>query len=118
MCRAPPTTWESGKNAFGQEAFGRKLQGTPVVELSAASAADVTSTTGGAGATVASDADKAGTSAPPTIEGAGGDLCTTGPQLAVGPAGGHGGGYTVGGRPTPVPLHRHPMGGGGRRQSP
>jgi hypothetical protein len=73
---------ESGKNASVQEVFGSNM---PVVESSATSAADMTSTAGGAGATAASDADKAGTSAPPAIEGEGSDLCTTGPQAAPGP---------------------------------
>jgi hypothetical protein len=76
MCRAPPTTSESGKNASGQEAFGSKMPETPVVESPAISAADVTITADGVGVTAASEADKAGTSAPPTAEGEGGDLCT------------------------------------------
>jgi hypothetical protein len=58
---------------------------TQVVELPAISAVDVTSTASKARATVASEADKAGTSAPPAAEGEGGDLCTTGPQPAPGP---------------------------------
>jgi hypothetical protein len=61
------------------------MQGTPVVESPAASAADVISAAGGAGATAASDADKAGTNAPPAVECEGGDLCTTGLQVAPGP---------------------------------
>jgi hypothetical protein len=69
MCRAPQTTSKSGKNASGQEAFGSKIQETPVVESLAISMDDVTSTTGGAGTTVASEADKDGTSAPPVAEG-------------------------------------------------
>jgi hypothetical protein len=75
MCRAPPTTSESGKNASGQEVFGRKIQETPVVESPAISTVDVTSTAGGAGMTAASEVDKAGTSAPPAAEDEGGDLC-------------------------------------------
>jgi hypothetical protein len=61
------------------------MQGTPVVESPAASAANVISAAGGAGATAASDVDKAGTNTPPTVECEGGDLCTTGPQLVLGP---------------------------------
>jgi hypothetical protein len=57
---------------------------TPVVESPAISAADMTSTAGGAGAMAVSDTDKAGTSAPPATGGEGGDLCTTGPQPAPG----------------------------------
>jgi hypothetical protein len=85
MSRAPPTTSESGKNASGQEAFGSKMQGTPVVESPAASATVVTSAAGGAGMTAVSEAYKAGTSAPPIAEGEGGDLCTSGPLLVPGP---------------------------------
>jgi hypothetical protein len=84
MCRMPPTTSESGKNASGQEAFGSKMPETPVVESPAASAVDVTSAAVGAGTTALSEVDKAGTSAPPATEGEGGDLCTTGLQLALG----------------------------------
>jgi hypothetical protein len=69
MCRAPPTMSESGKNASGQEAFGSKIQETPVVESPAISMDDGTSTAGGAGTTAVSEADKAGTSAPPATEG-------------------------------------------------
>jgi hypothetical protein len=36
MTRAPPTTSESGKNTSGQEVFGSKVPGMPVVESSAA----------------------------------------------------------------------------------
>jgi hypothetical protein len=75
MCRAPPATSESGKNASGQEAFGSKTKETPVVKSTAVSTVDVTSTAGGAGATAASEADKAGTSTAPTTEDEGGDLC-------------------------------------------
>jgi hypothetical protein len=85
MCRVPPTTLESGKNASGHEAFGSKMSETPVVESPTALVADMTSATVGAGTTAASEADKAGTSAPPTAKGEGGDLCTTGPQLMPGP---------------------------------
>jgi hypothetical protein len=85
MSKAPPTTSESSKNASGQEAFGRKMPETLVVESSAISAADVMSTAGGAGATAAFDADKTGTSAPPAAEGEGGDHCATGPQPTLGP---------------------------------
>jgi hypothetical protein len=82
MSRALPTTSERGKNASCKEAFGSKMS---VVESPAISAADVTSTTGGAGATAASEVDKAGTSVPPAAEGEGGDLCTSGPLLAPSP---------------------------------
>jgi hypothetical protein len=75
---------ESGKNASGQEAFGSKMPETPVVGSPAISAVDVTSTAGGAGATAASEADKAGTNVPPAAEDEGGDLYTTGPQPAPG----------------------------------
>jgi hypothetical protein len=85
MSRAPPTTSESGKNASGQEAIGSKMPETLVMESPAISTVDMTSTAGGAGATAASDEDKAGTRVPPTAEGGGGDLCTTGPQSAPGP---------------------------------
>jgi hypothetical protein len=78
-------TSESGKNASGQEAFGSKMPETPVVESPAASAADVMSAAVGAGTKVASEVDKAGTSAPPTAKGEGGDLCTTVLQPAPGP---------------------------------
>jgi hypothetical protein len=57
----------------------------PVVESPAISVANVMSTAGGTGATVAPDVDKARTSAPPTAEGEGGDLCTTSLQPALGP---------------------------------
>jgi hypothetical protein len=67
----------SGKNASGQEAFGSKVPETPVTESPAASAADVISAATGAGATVASKAEKAGTSAPPAAEGEGGNRGTS-----------------------------------------
>jgi hypothetical protein len=73
MSRVPLTMSESGNNASVQEAFGSKLPETLVVESPAASAADVTSAVVGAGTTAASEADKAGTSAPPTTGGEGGD---------------------------------------------
>jgi hypothetical protein len=87
MSRVPPTTSESGKNASGQKAFGSKLPETPVVESPAASAADVTSSAVGAGATAASEANKAGTIMPPTTGGEGCDHGTSGPQEAPGPQG-------------------------------
>jgi hypothetical protein len=59
------------------------MQEMPVVELLSISVADMTSTAGGAGAMAKSDADKNGTSTPPTTEGEGGDLCTTAPQPAM-----------------------------------
>jgi hypothetical protein len=85
MSRAPPATSESGKNASGQEAFGSKIQETPVVESPVISTADVTSTAGRAGTMVTFEANKVGTSAPPTAEGEGGDLCTFGPPSAPDP---------------------------------
>jgi hypothetical protein len=78
MSRAPPTS-KNGKNTSGQEVFGSKIQETLVVESPEISMADVASTTSGAGRTAASEADKAGTSAPPATKGEGGDLCTSGP---------------------------------------
>jgi hypothetical protein len=71
---------ESEKNASGQEAFGSKAPETPVVESPAASAADVTSTAVGVGTTAAPEADKAGTSVPPTTGGGGDDRGTLDPQ--------------------------------------
>jgi hypothetical protein len=55
------------------------MSGTPVVESPAGSAANVMSAAVGVGMTATSEADKAGTSAPPAAEGEGGDLCTFGP---------------------------------------
>jgi hypothetical protein len=83
MSRAPPTTSESGKNASDQEAFWRKMPETPVVESPAASAADMTSTAVGVGTAAVPEVDRAGSSAPPTTGGEGGDLCTSGPQSAM-----------------------------------
>jgi hypothetical protein len=87
MSRVPLTTSESGKNASGEEAFGSKLPETLVVESPAALAADMTSVAAGAGTTAASEADKAGTSAPPTTGGEAGDRGTSSPQEAPGPQG-------------------------------
>jgi hypothetical protein len=87
MSRVPPTTSESGKNTSGQEAFGSKAPETPVVESPAASVADVTSTAAGVGTTAAPEADRAGTSAPPTTEGGGDDRGTSDPQPAPGSRG-------------------------------
>jgi hypothetical protein len=109
MSMVPPTTSGSRKNASGQEAFGSKLPETPMVESPTASAANVTSACAGAGATAASEADKAGTSAPPATEGEGGDHGTSDPQ-EVPPPQGHGGGE----RRRPMSLRRHLVGGGGR----
>jgi hypothetical protein len=80
VSRVPPTTSESGENASGQEAFGTKAPEVPAVESPVASAIDVTSAAAEAGATTASEADKAGTSAPPIVGGEGGDRGTTEPQ--------------------------------------
>jgi hypothetical protein len=87
MSKVPPTTSESGKNASCQEEFGSKLPKTPVVESPAASTANVTSTAVGAGTTASFEADMAGSSAPPTTGGEGGDLGTYGLQAAAGPQG-------------------------------
>jgi hypothetical protein len=59
----------SAKNALGQEVFGSKAPETPVVESPAASVVDVTSAATGVGTMAVPEADKAGTSVPPTIEG-------------------------------------------------
>jgi hypothetical protein len=75
-----PPTLESRKNASGQEAFGTKAPEVPVVESLTASAVDVTSAAAGVGATAASEADKVGTSAPPSAGGEGGDQGTSEPQ--------------------------------------
>jgi hypothetical protein len=80
LSRVPPTTSESRKNASGQEAFGTKAPEVPVVESSVASAANVTSAAAGAGATVASEADKVGTSAPPVARGEDSDRGTSEPH--------------------------------------
>jgi hypothetical protein len=77
VSRVLPATSGSGKNASGQEALGSKVPETSVVESLVASAADVMSATAGARATAASEADKGGTSAPPTTEGEGGDRGTS-----------------------------------------
>jgi hypothetical protein len=69
---------ESGKHASGQKVFGSKTTETPVAESPAVSTADVTSTAGEAGATVASEADKVGISTGPATEDEGGDLYTAG----------------------------------------
>jgi hypothetical protein len=87
MGRVPLTTSESGKNASGQEAFGSKLPETSVAESLAASADDMTSMAVGAGTTASSEADKVGTSAPPTTGGEGGERGTSGPHEAPGPQG-------------------------------
>jgi hypothetical protein len=56
-----------------------------VVESPAISTSDMTSTDDGARTTAVSEADKAGTSAPPTTEGEGDNLCTSGPLPAPDP---------------------------------
>jgi hypothetical protein len=58
-----------------RRAFGSKTKEAPVAESLMVSTADVTSTAGGAGATVVSKADKAGTSTAPATKDEGGDLC-------------------------------------------
>jgi hypothetical protein len=68
------------RNALGQEAFGSKVPEMSVMESPAASVADMTSTSVGAGATTAFEADKARTSAPPATGGEGGDRGTSEPQ--------------------------------------
>jgi hypothetical protein len=85
MCRAPPTTSKSGKNALGQEAFGSKIKETPVVESPVISTIDVTSTAGAAVTTTASKADKVGTCTAPATEDEGGDLCTSVPLPTLDP---------------------------------
>jgi hypothetical protein len=79
VCRIPPTTSESMKNASGQEAFGTKAPEAPIVESPAASAADVTSAAARVATTAVPETDKAGTSTPPTTEGEGGGRGTSGP---------------------------------------
>jgi hypothetical protein len=78
---------KSGKNASSQVAFGSKAPETPVVESPAASVVDITSTVARAGTMAAPEADKAGTSAPPTTRGEGGDRGTFDPQPTPGPKG-------------------------------
>jgi hypothetical protein len=73
----------------------------------------VTSTVVRARATAASEADRVGTSAPPTTGGEGGDLCTSGLQPAPVLQAAMEGGYKVRGRPRPAPVCQHPVGGGG-----
>jgi hypothetical protein len=63
------------------------LSETPVVESPAASAVDVTSATVGAGTTAASEADRAGTSAPPTTGGESGDCGASGLLVVPGSRG-------------------------------
>jgi hypothetical protein len=85
MCRAPPTTSESGKNASDQEAFGSKAKETLMAELLAVSTADVLSTAGGTGVTAASEADKGRTSTASDTEEEGGDLFMADPWLTSDP---------------------------------
>jgi hypothetical protein len=85
VCRAPPTTSESGKNASGQEAFGSKAKEMPVAESPVVSTTDVTSVAGGTGATAASEVDKAGTSTAPATEEEGGDLYMADPRPTLDP---------------------------------
>jgi hypothetical protein len=82
VCKAPPTTSESGKNASDQETFGSKAKEMLVQQSPAVLTANVTNAVVGTRATAASAAEKAGTStAPPT--GRGGeqeDLCMADPR--------------------------------------
>jgi hypothetical protein len=80
VSRVPLTTSGSRKNASGQEVFGTKPPKAPIVESSAASAADVTSAAAGVGTTAAPKTDKAGTSTPLATKGEGGGHGTFGPQ--------------------------------------
>jgi hypothetical protein len=82
VSRVPLTTSASEKNASCQEAFERKLPETLVVESPAASAADVTGAAVRAGTAAVSKADRARTSAPPTVGAEGGDPGTSAPQAA------------------------------------
>jgi hypothetical protein len=59
----------------------------PVVESPAASADDIMSTAAGVGTMATPEADKAGTSAPPTTKGGGDDRGTSDRQSAPGPRG-------------------------------
>jgi hypothetical protein len=86
---------ESGKNASGKEAFGSKIVETPVVESPAALVADVTSTAGRVGMTVALEADKVRTSTALATEDEGCDLCTAGLLPTPGPQAAEAGGARV-----------------------
>jgi hypothetical protein len=87
MSKNPPMTSESGKNALGQEEFGSKVPETSVVKSPVASAADVTSAAARAGVMATSEADKAGTSAPPATGCEGGDRGTSDLQEVPPPRG-------------------------------
>jgi hypothetical protein len=95
VCKAPPTTSESGKNASDQETFGSKAKEMLVQQSPAVLTANVTNAVVGTRATAASAAEKAGAStAPPTGRGGGGGSKKTSawPTRAdVGPADGRGG---------------------------
>jgi hypothetical protein len=95
VCRAPPTTSESSKNASSQEAFGSKAKETPVEQSSAVSTADVMSAATGTRATAASTAEKAGTSTTPATEEEGDDLCLIDPRLTPDPQAAEAGGARV-----------------------
>jgi hypothetical protein len=72
VCKAPPTTSESGKNASDQETFGSKAKEMLVQQSPAVLTANVTNAVVGTRATAASAAEKAGAStAPPTGRGGG-----------------------------------------------
>jgi hypothetical protein len=58
VCRVPPTTTESGRNASGQEAFGSKTREALVEQSPMVSTTDMTSSAVGAGATAGSAAEK------------------------------------------------------------
>jgi hypothetical protein len=85
----------------------------PVVESPAALAANVTSAATGAGATVASGADKARTSAHPATKGEGGDHGTSDPQEVPPPRGIIYEGMEVVNNEDQCLYGRHPVGGKG-----
>jgi hypothetical protein len=85
ICRTPPTTSESAKNASGQEAFGSKGREAPMEQSPVVSTVEVTSSAIRAGVTAAFAAEKVGTS---TALPAGGDqdnLCMVDPQPTLDP---------------------------------
>jgi hypothetical protein len=78
--RAPPATSESGRNASGQEAFGRKTKEALMEQSPAVSIANVMSLAVGAGATMVSVTEKVGISATPPIRGEQDGLCMADPR--------------------------------------
>jgi hypothetical protein len=85
LCRVPPTTSESGKNASGQEAFGSKAREALMEQSPAVSTANVTSSVIGAGVMAASAEEKAGANTAPPAEGEKDDLCMTDPRPTLDP---------------------------------